>query len=72
VEYASASNVKRTWVNYGEKRDWFDDKQGKTEQSFSFPKKSLKNLFSGQGEEFLYHSIEAKNVHLTMGDIFAN
>lgn len=26
----------------------------------------------GQGEEFLYHSVEFKNVHLTMGDIFAN
>jgi len=26
----------------------------------------------GQGEEFLYHSIQAKNVWLTMGDIFAN
>ena len=53
VEYASAENVKRTWVNYGLARNWFDDRQG-------------------QGEEFLYQSTEAKNVHLTMGDIFAN
>ena len=26
----------------------------------------------GQGKEFLYHSVQAKNVWLTMGDIFAN
>jgi hypothetical protein len=25
-----------------------------------------------QGEEFLYQATEVKNVHLTMGDIFAN
>ncbi|XP_069173387.1 aldehyde dehydrogenase family 16 member A1-like [Procambarus clarkii] len=53
VEYASAVNVKRTWVNYGLNRDWFDPHQG-------------------QGEEFLYHATQAKNIWLTMGDIFAN
>merc|ERR1711962_706666 len=53
VEHTSAVNVKRTWVNYGEKRDWSDSAQG-------------------QGEEFLYHSTQVKNVWLTMGDIFAN
>ncbi|ROT78477.1 hypothetical protein C7M84_002802 [Penaeus vannamei] len=53
VEHTSAVNVKRTWVNYGMKRDWFDSEQG-------------------QGEEFLYHSVQAKNIWLTMGDIFAN
>jgi len=26
----------------------------------------------GQGEEFLYHSVQAKNIWLTMGDIYAN
>ena len=26
----------------------------------------------GQGSEFLYHATQAKNVWLTMGDIFAN
>jgi len=26
----------------------------------------------GQGEEYLYHSVQVKNVWLTMGDIFAN
>lgn len=53
VEYASACNVKRTWVNYGHKRDWMSDSQG-------------------QGEEFLYQSVQPKNIWLTMGDIFAN
>ncbi|XP_063608921.1 aldehyde dehydrogenase family 16 member A1-like [Penaeus indicus] len=53
VEHTSAVNVKRTWVNYGTKRDWFDAEQG-------------------QGEEFLYHAVQAKNIWLTMGDIFAN
>jgi len=53
VEHTSAVNVKRTWVNYGEQREWRDAAQG-------------------QGEEFLYHSTQVKNVWLTMGDIFAN
>ena len=53
VEYASAGNVKRTWVSFGENRDWMDDAQG-------------------QGEEFRYNSVQAKNIWLTMGDIFAN
>ena len=30
------------------------------------------NSEQGQGEEFLYHSVQAKNIWLTMGDIFAN
>lgn len=53
VEWSSAVNVKRTYVNYGESRDWFENAQG-------------------QGEEFLFHSTECKNVWLPMGDIFAN
>ena len=28
VERESAGNLKRTWVNYGERRDWFDAEQG--------------------------------------------
>ena len=27
VEYAAAENVKRTWVNYGESRNWSDPQQ---------------------------------------------
>ncbi|XP_060561451.1 LOW QUALITY PROTEIN: aldehyde dehydrogenase family 16 member A1-like [Ruditapes philippinarum] len=53
VEYISAENVKRTWVNYGIERDWEDCEQG-------------------QGEEFLYHSIQVKNIWIPMGDVFAN
>merc|ERR1712037_394757 len=53
VEHTSAVNVKRTWVNYGTRRDWADAAQG-------------------QGEEFLYHATQVKNIWLTMGDIFAN
>ena len=53
VEYSSATNVKRTWADYGKSRDWMSTQQG-------------------QGEEFLYHSVQCKNVWLTMGDIFAN
>ena len=30
------------------------------------------NEEQGQGEEFLYHATQVKNVWLTMGDIFAN
>lgn len=53
VEYTSAVNVKRTWVDYGLERNWLD-------------------AHEGQGEEFLYHATQAKNIWLTMGDIYAN
>ena len=53
VEAVSAENVKRTWVNYGESRNWSESEQG-------------------QGEEFLYHAIECKNIWIPMGHIFAN
>jgi aldehyde dehydrogenase (NAD+) len=53
VEHVSATNCKRTWVNYGESRDWMHRVQG-------------------QGEEFLYHATESKNIWMPMGEIFAN
>ena len=53
VEWSSSVNVKRTFVNYGQSRDWRDNSQG-------------------QGEEFLFHATECKNLWLPMGDIFAN
>jgi len=53
VESAAAENIKRTWVDYGTSRDWYDAEQG-------------------QGEEFLYQSIECKNIWLPMGEMFAN
>ena len=49
VEYRSASNMKRTWVNYGKKRDWTDPQQG-------------------EGEEFLRHATQVKNVWAPMGE----
>jgi aldehyde dehydrogenase (NAD+) len=56
VEYVSADNVKRTWVDYGVRpgRDWTDSVQG------------------AGAEEFLYHATQVKNVWIPMGDIFAN
>lgn len=53
VEHTSSENVKRTWVNYGVERDWFD-------------------VHQGQGEEFLYHVTQVKNIWIPMGTIFAN
>ena len=53
VEYTSANNVKRTWVNYGVQRNWFSNEQG-------------------QGEEFLYHATQCKNIWLPMGTTYAN
>ncbi|CAE1271179.1 ALDH [Acanthosepion pharaonis] len=53
VEYTSADNCKRTFVNYGQIRDWTKADQG-------------------QGEEFIYHATQCKNIWLPMGDIFAN
>ncbi|XP_072045123.1 aldehyde dehydrogenase family 16 member A1-like [Amphiura filiformis] len=53
VEWTSAANLKRTWVNYGSDRDWSDRQQG-------------------QGEEFLYHATQVKNIWIPMGDIYAN
>jgi aldehyde dehydrogenase (NAD+) len=53
VEYTSAENIKRTWVNYGLTRDWSDNAQG-------------------QGQEFLYHSTQCKNIWMPMGTIYAN
>jgi len=53
VEERSASNVKRTWCNYGQPREWAEPAQG-------------------QGEEFLYHSIQVKNIWLPIGESFAN
>ena len=32
VEYTAAGNVKRTWVNYGETRDWYDPVQVSTSE----------------------------------------
>jgi len=49
TEKYSIGNLKRTWVNNGLQRDWFDKKQS-------------------QGTEFLYRSVEIKNVWVPYGE----
>lgn len=48
VEHRSASNLKRTWVSYGQDRDWSSPLQG-------------------QGQEFLYHATQVKNIWIPAG-----
>jgi len=48
VEYKSASNMKRTWVDYGIARDWSAPQQG-------------------EGEIFLRHSVQVKNIWVPTG-----
>lgn len=52
VETASAANLKRTFCNYGKKRDWFDRKQA-------------------EGQEFLRHATQVKNVWVPYGEVNA-
>lgn len=49
VEYASAENMKRTWVNYGKYRDWFNPQHG-------------------EGEIFLRHATQIKNIWVPYGE----
>jgi aldehyde dehydrogenase (NAD+) len=49
VEYASAGNMKRTWVNYGHERDWFDKAQGEG-QEFLREATQVKNIWTPYGE----------------------
>lgn len=49
VEYESASNVKRTWVNYGLSRDWMDEEQGGGEE-FRYHAVQVKNIWVPTGE----------------------
>ncbi|CAL4122997.1 unnamed protein product, partial [Meganyctiphanes norvegica] len=51
VEYTSAVNVKRTWVNYGLERDWIDDQQGAGEE-FLYHSTQVKNVWLTMGEIF--------------------
>ena len=43
VEWSSAVNVKRTFVNYGQSRDWFDNAQGHG-QEFLFHSTERRNI----------------------------
>lgn len=49
VEHASAPNVKRTWVSYGQARDWVDPKQGEGEE-FLYQATQVKNVWLTMGD----------------------
>jgi aldehyde dehydrogenase (NAD+) len=49
VEKSSIGNLKRTWVNNGKQRNWFDRAQA-------------------EGEEFLRHATDVKNVWIPYGE----
>lgn len=49
VEFASADNMKRTWVNYGHSRDWLDPVQGEG-QEFLREATQVKNIWVPYGE----------------------
>jgi aldehyde dehydrogenase (NAD+) len=49
IERSSVGNLKRTWVNYGKIRDWFDSRQG---EGWEFLRQSVqvKNIWVPYGE----------------------
>jgi len=49
IEHAAAENMKRTWVNYGKYRDWFDAQQGEGEL-FLRNCTQIKNIWIPYGE----------------------
>ncbi|EDO38308.1 predicted protein [Nematostella vectensis] len=51
VEYASAVNVKRTWVSYGCARKWLDSQQGQGEE-FLINSVECKNMWMPMGDIF--------------------
>uniref|UniRef100_A0A8C5QVF1 Aldehyde dehydrogenase domain-containing protein n=1 Tax=Leptobrachium leishanense TaxID=445787 RepID=A0A8C5QVF1_9ANUR len=51
VEWSSAENCKRTWVNYGLSRDWEDAQQGAGEE-FLYQATQCKNIWIPMGEIF--------------------
>lgn len=48
IEQRSTTNMKRTWVGYGRKRDWMNKSQG-------------------EGTDFLYRSVQVKNIWVPSG-----
>ncbi len=48
VEYLSTVNMKRTWVSYGESRDWMDREQGEGEE-FLHESTQVKNVWVPTG-----------------------
>ena len=49
VEYASAENMKRTWVNHGKYRDWFNPQHGEG-KVFLRHATQIKNIWVPYGE----------------------
>jgi aldehyde dehydrogenase (NAD+) len=49
VEYESAANMKRTWVNYGLPRDWLSREQGERHE-FLHEATQVKNIWTPTGE----------------------
>jgi len=49
VEYASAANMKRTWVNYGASREWVTNTQGEGRE-FLYHATQVKNIWVPTGE----------------------
>ena len=49
IERASASNLKRSWVNHGKTRDWFDCAQGQG-KAFLRQATEVKNIWIPYGE----------------------
>ena len=48
VEHRSAANLKRTWVSYGEQRDWYDPQQGQGHE-FLYHATQVKNIWIPAG-----------------------
>jgi aldehyde dehydrogenase (NAD+) len=49
VEFESAGNMKRTWVNYGHPRDWLSPEQGEGPE-FLREATQVKNIWTPYGE----------------------
>ncbi|MFZ1677723.1 MAG: aldehyde dehydrogenase family protein [Saprospiraceae bacterium] len=49
VEHAAAENMKRTWVNFGKQRDWYEGHKGEVEQ-FLRNATQIKNIWIPYGE----------------------
>ncbi|NND32069.1 MAG: aldehyde dehydrogenase family protein [Saprospiraceae bacterium] len=48
MEFLSADNMKRTWVNYGKYRDWMDREQGEGEEFLKYASQ-IKNIWIPYG-----------------------
>ena len=51
IELNATENMKRTWVNYGKHRDWFNRNHGLNEE-FLRKATEIKNIWTPYGETF--------------------